>query len=148
MIKEALGAVLYVVCLKDGRLVKRHVEQIHRKNKLSQELVEYEDNENISTNASDSNKEVEPEIVNAPVPMPSSPAKETSTSLQEGLPAENPFSSKEGRENLTSHTPASVTTTLTENRESSTSQDIGLSVSSRPTRNWKPPSYFKDYVKQ
>ena len=78
MIKEALGAVLYVVHLKDRRLVKRHVEQIHRKNKLNQELVEYEDNKNISTNASDLNEEVEPEIVNAPVPMPSSLAKEKS----------------------------------------------------------------------
>ena len=129
VIKEALGAVSYVVRLKNGRLVKRHVEQIHRKNKLSQELVEYEDNENISTNASDLNEDVESEIVNAPVPMPSSPAKETSngtSSIQEGLPAENPFNSKEGRENLTSHTPASVTTTLTEKRESYTSQDIGL----------------------
>ena len=75
VIKEALAAVLYVVRLKNGRLIKRHVEQIHRKNKLSQELVDYEDNENISTNVSDLNEEVEPEIVNAPVPMPSSPAK-------------------------------------------------------------------------
>ena len=73
--KEALGAVLHVVRLKDGSMVKQPVEQIHRKNKLSQELVEYEGNENISTNASDLNEEVEPEIVNAPVPMPSSPAK-------------------------------------------------------------------------
>ena len=100
--KEALGAVLYVVCLKDGRLVKRHVEQIHRKNKLSQALVEYEDNENINTNASDLNEEVESEIVNVPVLMPSSPSKETSNgtfSFQEGLPAENPFSSKEVERN-------------------------------------------------
>ena len=137
VIKEAPGAVLYVVRLKDGRLVKRHVEQIHRKNKLSQELVEYEDNENISTSASDLNEEVESEIVNAPVPMPSSPTKETSngtSSFQEGLPAENPFSSKEGRENSTSHTPTSVTTTLAEKRDSYTSQDIELSMSSRPTR--------------
>ena len=73
--KEALGAVLHVVRLKDESMVKQPVEQIHRKNKLSQELVEYQDNENISTNASDLNEEVEPEIVNAPVPMPSSPAK-------------------------------------------------------------------------
>ena len=127
MLKEALGAVLYVVRLKDERLVKRHVEQIHRKNKLSQELVEYEYNENISTNVSDLNEEVDPEIVNAPAPMPSSLAKETSngtSSFQEGLPAENSFSSKEGGENLTSHAPASVTSTLTEKRESSTSQDI------------------------
>ena len=29
VIKEALGAVLYVVRLKDGRLVKRHVDLIH-----------------------------------------------------------------------------------------------------------------------
>ena len=118
--KEALGAVLYVVCLKDGRLVKQHVEQIHRKNKLSQELVDYEDNENISTNASDLNEEAESEIVNAPIPMPSSPAKETfngTSSFQEGLPAENPFSSKEGRENLKSHMPTSVTTALAEKRE-------------------------------
>ena len=61
--------------------------------------------------------------------------------------AENPFSSEEVGENLTSHTPASVTTTLIEERESSTPQDIGLYVSSRPARNRKPPSYFKDYVK-
>ena len=92
------------------------------------------------------NEEIEPEIVNALVPMPSSPAKETSngtSSFQEGLPAENPFSSKEVGENFTSHTSASVTTTLTEKIETSAPQDIGLSVSSRPTRNRKPPSYFK-----
>ena len=35
VIKEALGAVLYVVRLKDGRLVKQHIEQVHKKNKLS-----------------------------------------------------------------------------------------------------------------
>ena len=102
VIKEALSAVLYVVRLKDGRLVKRHVKQVHKKNKLSQELVEYEDNENINTNTSDLNEEVESEIVNVPVPMPTSPAKEVSngtSSFQECLSAENPFSSKEGREN-------------------------------------------------
>ena len=95
------------------------------------------------------NEEVEPEIVNAPVSMPSSTAKATSngtSSFQEGLSAKNPFSSKEGGENLTSHAPALVTTTLTEERVSVTPQDIGLSLSSRPTQNRKPPSYFKDYV--
>ena len=101
VIKEALGAVLYVVHLKDGRLVKRHVEKTHRKNKFSQELVEYEENENINMNAFDLNEEADSKIDNTPIPMPSSPAKETSngtSSFQEYLPAENPFSSEEGRE--------------------------------------------------